>query len=175
MNKCYHTGLPQSMCGHCNGTHPLEVEPFGGRPQDDEPHRIKGVWKGRGQTLGTLAVNPMRLQSALVGSSPYVRAPFSDWGREQAMRDMVEAASRLKPAALAGIAKIEPPANVKIEDAPARPLKPWSRWIRPEQSVEVTKNAPPRKWNVKPPEQTIKHAKDPGRSASRATSKDRTK
>lgn len=56
MAKCYHTGLPMNMCGHCNGTHGLEIEPFTGRRREDETPRLvkmrgKVEWRGLGQNI----------------------------------------------------------------------------------------------------------------------------
>lgn len=172
--KCYHTGLPQNMCGHCNGTQPLQVEPFGGMRPNDEPRRLHGEWVGRGQSTGGRDVNPMRLQAALVGSSPYVRAPFSVWGIQNMMRSVTDICASLSPTAIIQLAALGELKNLPVE-APQHPVIPGSKWIPVEADSEVTRKAPTHKWLVGPKAPTIKHARDMGRAAARRSATDRVR
>lgn len=98
MGKCYHTGLPQSMCGHCNGTSPLEKEPFAGRKrEEEEPRLVKGrdkaEWQGRGQTFGNGV--DMHVSKAVVEGSHAIHMPNTAWGKAIAMRDVATLISKV--------------------------------------------------------------------------------
>lgn len=97
--KCYHTGLPKSMCGHCNGTEPIEKEPFHGRPQDqDTPRYVKGrdsaKWIGRGRSTGEVGSDMVRC-AAQSGSHRGTWEPHSLWGDEQVWRSFVDASKKV--------------------------------------------------------------------------------
>lgn len=177
MAKCYHSGLPMSMCAHCSGARGPEAEPFRGTSVDDTPHRVKGVWKGRGENLPTPSSNDPRLREALLDSSPYVRRPISDWGREQVLRSIHDTLRMFKPDAIPALAALgelkHTLKNANVQGA-AAPLLPGALWTRPENDAQVLKTAPPKKWAVRPPTQTIKHARSAGASATRASARNRS-
>lgn len=98
MAHCTHTGLDTRMCGHCNGSHPLEVPPFAGRrPEDEHPRKValrgKVEWRGKGESIMDKPAIPSSGLMAAVGLPPHscTRAPgFSTWGRENLMRSLLE-------------------------------------------------------------------------------------
>lgn len=170
--SCPHTGLPQNMCGHCNGTHPLAVEPFGGMRPDDEPRLLHGKWVGKGQSTGGLAINPVKLHAALIGSSIHIHAPRSQWAMDNMLRSLAGAARHVSPEAIRALARVKLPANQPSVGKPA--VVDSNRvWVPIEADAEVTRKSPPTKWNVKPPTQTIKHARSAGATTRRQGARER--
>lgn len=86
---CTHTGLPQSMCGHCNGTRALEKPDFLSRGLDDAPQFIKGrdkaEWRGSGRSTGNVGGMQARSASA-AGSYRGPWRPKSAWAQAQIIR-----------------------------------------------------------------------------------------
>lgn len=81
--KCYHTGLPMSMCGHCNGTSALVVEP-------PSVYAVKPHEK-LGQPTHGHAVRPSALRDAVRAASHYTKPARSEWARTniaRSLRDM---------------------------------------------------------------------------------------
>ena len=82
--KCVHTGLPMVMCGHCNGTHALDIDPITGMAQDEEPHKGKGVWKGKGQATGVMGVD----KTVVTNNRFDTMRGRSGWARSNSMRTL---------------------------------------------------------------------------------------
>ena len=152
--KCYHTGLPQSMCGHCNNSHALEVEPFRGMRPDDTPRLVHGVWQGRGQSFDVVSSKSMGLTNAAVGR--FIRPLTSAWATEQLARDLNKITARLTSAAVAAIS-VRDSKNIIVQHPMARAaIIPGAKWTRDLGTIRQT---PPKKWAIKPKEQTIRRAR----------------
>lgn len=76
--KCYHTGLPMNMCGHCSGTSATIADPFkGGRSRDK-----------MGESTGAYGTHAAR--EAVVEGSLYTHRPRSAWARENMLRTTID-------------------------------------------------------------------------------------
>lgn len=85
--RCSHTGLPVVMCGHCNGSSALVVDPITGMRQDEEPHQVKGVWKGMGRSMGDVGSQP--LAQSIQGDARFdAMRGKSDWARANRERTL---------------------------------------------------------------------------------------
>lgn len=96
--RCNHTGLPTSMCGHCNGSSALVVDPITGMRQDEEPHQVKGVWKGMGRSMGDVGSQPLA-QSIQEDARFDAMRGKSDWAkanRERTLKGAEDVVAGLK-------------------------------------------------------------------------------
>lgn len=93
---CFHTGLPMNMCGHCNGTRPIEKDPFtGGMRVDETPRLQKGrdsaKWVGLGEHQPESGAMTPGLASAATALPRFDGMQGkSQWARDNALRSMMD-------------------------------------------------------------------------------------
>lgn len=179
MPKCYHTGLPTSMCGHCNGTRPLVKEPYKGGAR---PEKV-------GESLGNVG----HALAPLVRNEAPNRTCFrsnlrSSWALENTLKDVAAAfGGELKLSTLAALAPVAaattPPVVVPVPGpAPAErefaePKATIIGW-KPAEKVEPNSKdiaGPPKnRMPNRAPVQYVKHARVQSRAAQVIHARKRT-
>lgn len=98
MIKCYHTGLPITMCAHCNMVEAPVDDPFHPHPVEDETPRFvmgrdQAEWRGLGTSTGSVG----SFEAGKAAASQSRRGPWdvakSDWAWTQLVRTVVELAA----------------------------------------------------------------------------------
>jgi hypothetical protein len=172
MPKCYHTGLPTSMCGHCNGTHPIVKEPFHGRHNSNEK---------RGESTGAIGFIAASLVRSETPNRSCVRRRIgSQWALENTLKDVAAAfGGRLDVASLATLAPVaiasQPPvvvvaplpAPAEREYAePKRTIIGWKDASKVEPNSKDVAAPPKNRTPNRPPVATVRKARSQSRAAA---------
>lgn len=156
MSKCFHTGLPQNMCGHCSGTRATVPDPFTGRPFEDETPRLQkgrdsAKWVGRGEHQpASTHLTPGLASAALALPRFDGMRGRSAWAQAQAERSLVDYVKAV------GFIPVPTEAPIYTPPAPAQETGGVEHSIHPRTGnpITVVRGAPDFETRTRPPRNT---------------------